>query len=93
MIVENKQAIEEFARKHPFSKNSFKEWIEKVESAQWQNMIEMKQTFNSVDYRRPIFIYNIGGNKYRLIAEVNFELSVVQIVRIGTHDEYSGWKL
>jgi mRNA interferase HigB len=54
----------------------------------------VKQSFNTADFVAPYIVFDIGGNKYRLIAEINFGRSVLFIRRIMTHKEYmkGGWK-
>jgi mRNA interferase HigB len=54
----------------------------------------VKQAFNTADFVAPHVIFDIGGNKYRLIAEMNFTRRVLFIRRIMTHKEYvkGAWK-
>jgi mRNA interferase HigB len=54
----------------------------------------VKQSFNSADLVAPHVVFDIGGNKYRLIAELNFSRKVLFIRRIVTHKEYENgaWK-
>jgi mRNA interferase HigB len=55
---------------------------------------EVKQSFNTADFVAPHIVFNIGGNKYRLIAEMNFLRRVLFIRSIMTHQEYmkGAWK-
>ena len=54
----------------------------------------MKQTFNTADFVAPYIAFDIGGNNYRLIAEINFSRRVLFIRGIMTHKEYvkGAWK-
>ena len=54
----------------------------------------MKQSFNTADFVAPYLVFDIGGNKCRLIAEINFSRSVLFIRGIMTHREYmkGAWK-
>lgn len=65
-----------------------------MEAANWKTLPELKQTFNSADHVEGRVAFNIGGNKYRLIAVIRYELSLVIIQRVLTHEEYDrgGWK-
>lgn len=65
-----------------------------MEAANWKTLPELKQTFNSADDVEGRVVFNIGGNKYRLIAVIRYELSLVIIQRVLTHEEYDrgGWK-
>jgi len=55
---------------------------------------EVKHSFNTVDFVAPHVVFDIGGNKYRLIAEMNFMRRVLFIRHILTHNEYvkGAWK-
>jgi mRNA interferase HigB len=54
----------------------------------------VKQTFNAADFVAPYVVFDIGGNKYRLIAEINFSHRVLFIRGIMTHKEHvkGAWK-
>lgn len=51
--------------------------------------MEMKQTFGSADIVGALTIFNIGGNKYRLIALINYSLKLVLVQDVLTHSEYA----
>jgi mRNA interferase HigB len=54
----------------------------------------VKQSFNTADFVAPHVVFDIGGNKYRLIAEMNFARRVLFIRFILTHQDYmrGAWK-
>ena len=53
-------------------------------------MNDVKQTFNSADYvGNERMVFNIKGNRYRLVAAVLFSIRTVYIKFIGTHAEYN----
>ena len=59
------------------------------EEAQWHNFAEMKQYFGSVDsVGNQHYVFNISGNKYRLVVVVKFVMGYVFIRFVGTHKEY-----
>ena len=57
-------------------------------------MAELKQVFSSADLVESRLVFNIGGNKYRLIADVSYKASTLLVREILTHQEYErgGWK-
>ena len=61
----------------------------------WSSFADVKQLFHTADSVAPCVVFDIGGNKYRLIAEMNFARRVVFIRFIMTHKEYmkGAWKL
>lgn len=93
MILQNLQVLPKFQRKHAFSRNVIRDWVAHVEASDWKNFLELKKTFNSADYRKPNIIFDLGGNRFRLVARVDYQKGVVRIFKIGTHDEYNSWKL
>lgn len=65
-----------------------------MEANRFRHLVDMKKTFGSADYVRPYTIFNISGNKYRLAALVNYELQIVSVAHVLTHEEYEEkrWK-
>lgn len=86
--------LDAFRVKHPASRKALSRWELVVESAQWNNLAELKATFSSADYVDGYTVFNIGGNKYRLIALVSYLRQAVQVDAVLTHEEYDrgGWK-
>lgn len=54
----------------------------------YKHFVQLRQTFASADYVSPFTVFNIAGNKYRLIAIVSYGLGVVSVEHILTHREY-----
>jgi mRNA interferase HigB len=84
--------IVEFIQKYPDSRSSLTAWKQAIEVNYFKHFPELKQTFNSVDYVRPYTIFNIAGNKYRLISLINYRIALVAIENILTHSEYDRGK-
>lgn len=63
-------------------------------AAQWSNLVELKAVFRSADYVPPFTVFDIRGNKYRLIAVVDFAEKIMVIRGFFTHREYDkgNWK-
>lgn len=60
-----------------------------VEEAKWHSFAEMRMFFGTVDYvGNQHYVFNIGGNKYRLIVVVKFVMGYVFIRFVGTHQDY-----
>ncbi len=88
--------IEDFLRDNRGKglERAFEGWIEKARRAKWQNFADIRDTFRHVDRYRQCFIFDVGGNKARLIAHVDFESKTVVVMRVLTHKEYDRdrWK-
>lgn len=64
-------------------------WYHTVEEAKWHSFAEMRMYFGTVDYvGNQHYVFNIGGNKYRLIVVVKFVMGYVFIRFVGTHQDY-----
>ncbi len=89
MRVIAKRTLREFWEKHPDSEKVLESWFHEVKNANWSNSGALKRQYGSasvINSERVVF--NICGNKYRLIAAISFENKVVLIKFIGTHFEY-----
>ncbi len=90
MRIVTKKAITIFSAKHAEAKTALEEWYIKTKKKDWDNTFEdVKETFNSVDsIGNDRYVFNIKGNKYRLVALIIFKIKIVYIRFIGTHAEY-----
>ena len=89
MVVISKSVINQYCENHADVCNALENWYRTVGDADWSNLKDMKDTFNSVDYvGSDRYVFNIKGNRFRLIALVFFSVRTVYIKFIGTHAEY-----
>jgi mRNA interferase HigB len=86
--------LAQFGKKHATARSPLGNWIQVVEAVEWMNPAHMKMTFRTADVVGSQTIFNIGGNKYRLIALVNYRLGIVLVQHVLTHAEYDreDWK-
>ena len=87
-------ALEQFREKHADARSVVDAWSAEAESAEWRNTSDIKQRYAAASFlsnRRVIF--NLGGDKYRIETQIDYEHQIVLIGRIGTHAEYSKWNL
>lgn len=76
--------------KHSDSDIALREWFNKTKLSKWSCFADIKKSFNSVDsIGNNRFVFNIKGNKYRLVAIIIFASQKVYIRFIGTHAEYN----
>jgi mRNA interferase HigB len=82
--------ISAFAKRHPASRKPLQRFVAIARSALWPHFPALRETFGATDYApatgTPVF--NIGGNKYRLIARVEFEEQLLVVETVLTHREY-----
>ena len=73
----------------PGSEQALKAWVQEVQKHDWHHSGELKMTYRNasiISAKRVVF--NIKGNSYRLIVDVEYRLKIVFIVWIGTHEDY-----
>ena len=90
----------EYGEAHARARKSLENWHEVTRKSTWQNLVDIRKTFASADAARvksgkTAVIFNIGGNKYRLICAVHYDRQKVFVLRFLTHAEYdrNDWKL
>ena len=94
MHVISYKAIRLFTAAHRDAGGALDKWYEVTVASNWNDLAELKQTFAAADWVAPYIVFNIGGNKYRLISEINFRSWTVFIRHILTHKDYDrgAWK-
>ena len=91
MWVISRRKLKDFWETPPFedSELQLKAWYSEVNRAEWNNSNEIKAKYGNasvVGNNRVVF--NICGNKYRIIVQVHYEAHIVKIRFIGTHKQY-----
>ncbi len=90
MRIRNRVLLEKFVMKHADSAKAIQRFVDIIEEADWQNFNDIKTDFNSVDYvTNERYVFDIRGNKYRIIAVIVFVGGVFSVRFVGTHAEYS----
>lgn len=90
MRVIGEAAITKFTKKHATSRKSLSRFLEITRAANWRHFPDVRTSFPSADYVRSTgtVIFDVGGNKYRLIARVDFGEQLLYIQDVLTHEEY-----
>ena len=94
MRVISRKKLREAAGIHADAAISLNAWYRIAKAARWKSLAEMRLTCSSADIYGDCTIFNVKGNKYRLIAWVNYQTQKVFIRHVLTHAEYTtgGWK-
>jgi len=90
-IVSHKKLKEFYKTKgHEDARVALERWYHITEKAEWRNLSDIKTDFSSVDYvGNQRYVFNIKGNKYRLVVVVKFVMGYIFIRFVGTHSEYN----
>ncbi|BDB52110.1 type II toxin-antitoxin system HigB family toxin [Flavobacterium ammonificans] len=89
MRVIAKKILRDFWEVHADCEQQLKSWFRETSKAEWTNPSQIKSEYPSASILNDNrVVFNIKGNKYRLIVKINFEYEMVWIRFIGTHKEY-----
>ena len=85
--------MKEFGLKWPHAVVPLKEWYKTVLRSDWRSFAEVKATFGQTDQvkvasGKTVCVFDIGGNRYRLVALISYPKGKVYILRVMTHREY-----
>lgn len=88
MHIISRKALQDFWEEHPESEAPLKIWFKIIRSTKYKSLNHLRETFPTADLVRDRIIFNIGGNKFRLIAVIHFKYSKVYVRKVMTHGEY-----
>ena len=81
-------------RGHLEVKKPVQAWLAEARNATWKTPHELKEQYSSASILKGgRVVFNLKGNKYRLVVRIDYRMQIVRIEKIGTHDEYDGWDL
>ena len=93
MKVISNRALRDFAAEHADADIPLQAWRRLIERGNYPNFAALRATFASVDKVGDRYIFNIGGNKYRLIAALAYVPQVLWVKAVLTHAEYDRSRL
>jgi mRNA interferase HigB len=89
MRVISRRPLNELAKRCPDAKTELDAWFHEAEAAAWANPAQIKQQYgNASILKGSRVVFNICGNKYRIVVKINYPYSVVYVRFAGTHKEY-----
>jgi len=89
MVVISKATLKRFIDKFPAAEEALLRWYSLTKDADWNDLLALKRTFSTADYvGNGLIVFNIGGNKFRLICRIIFGARTVFIKWIGPHSSY-----
>lgn len=94
MQLLGKKKTHAFKDKHADARANIEAWEAEVEEATWQTPYDMKKRYPTADPLGGLdTIFNINGNKYRIWAQINYQHQIAVVKEVGTHQEYTKWKI
>ena len=89
MRVVGRETITAFMAKHAQSSKQLAAWLAEAERGQWKTPLDIKNRYRSADILSDNrVIFDIAGNKYRLVVKIAYQARIAQVQWIGTHAEY-----
>ena len=94
MHIISRKRLNDFAALHPDAKSALAHWYQVVKKQRFESFVELRQIFPQADQVGKLTVFNIGGNKVRLIAAVHYNSKKIYIRSVLTHEEYNRekWK-
>ena len=94
MHVISRKTLRQFWAQYPDSERALIRWFKIMQRQDFTNLETLRATFPTADKVADFIVFNIGGNKYRLITAIHFNRRKVYIRHVLTHQEYAqgAWK-
>lgn len=90
MHVFSLKALKDFWGEHAEAEEPLKAWYAEAKKASWNAFSDIQERYPSADQPvNRLVIFNIKGNKYRLVVKVQYQAKMVFVKFVGTHAEYS----
>ncbi len=88
MRIVSTRKLKEFWTENKTAEVVMRDWIKTMYLADWKTSADVKKTFNSTNIYKDCTIFDVGGNKYRIIAKVEYQIHIIFIRFVMTHSEY-----
>lgn len=94
MHIISRKRLKETALRHPDIEAALDVWFRIAKRAVWSDLTDVRKTFATADAADRYTVFNVKGNKYRLITEINYRFRRVYVRHVLTHAEYDQekWK-
>ena len=94
MELLGKKVFKKYSKRHAQARRLLEAWVRVVENTTWETPAEVLATFPSTDTYKKITIFDIGGDRYRLLAKIDYDSGILLVRELMTHEVYSKnrWK-
>lgn len=92
MHIITRKRLNDFAATHPEARSALQYWYKMIKGNRFQSLVELRAVFPHADQVGKLTVFNLGGNKARLIAAIHYNRQRVYIRAILTHAEYDEGK-
>ena len=89
MRIISRKALREFWERHPDARQALQAWYADTKQSTWKTPTDIKDVYrNASIIANNRVVFNVKGNRYRLVVAINYEHGIVYIRFVGTHQEY-----
>ncbi|QDV73400.1 type II toxin-antitoxin system HigB family toxin [Botrimarina mediterranea] len=88
MRIISRKSLREFWERHPEAEGPLRAWFQVVSRTRFANFAELRTAFPSADKVGRLIVFNIGGNKFRLVASIHFNRGILYVRTVLTHRDY-----
>ena len=97
MRIIQRSMLMDFGRRHADAAEPLARWYRIARRAHWMNLAEVRIEFPHADVvnvasGKPVTVFNVGGNKYRMVTAIHYNRQIIYTLRVMTHAEYSRGK-
>ena len=92
MHILSRRALKAAGQKHEDLEKPLDVWYRVAKKAEWKSLADVRQTYPHADAVGKYTVFNVKGNAYRLIVEINYRTGRIFIRHVLTHQEYDRGK-
>lgn len=94
MRIVSRKALRTYWEEHPESEEVLVDWFNKIKRLSPANFVELRRTFPSADLVGDCVVFNVGGNNYRVIVHLDYDIQIAWIRFVLSHADYDRekWK-
>lgn len=85
------RTLRTFWEREPESEQPLRVWYTRLCKSNASNWAELKQAFPAIDYTSPHTVFDVAGNKYRVIVIIDYQYQFAKIRQVLNHAEYDRW--
>lgn len=89
-VISNRRLVA-FGTAHPPAAKPLQVWRRTIEGRTFAGFADLRAAFGSVDRVGSFYVFDIGGNKFRVVAAIHFDRQMLYIRHVLTHAEYDRW--
>ncbi len=89
MRIITKKRLHDFWELHPDAQSSLERWYQLVSQNTFLHFANLREKFPDADQVGRVTVFNISGNKYRLITAIHYNTELIYVREVLTHAEYS----